>query len=315
MDRNQQLGELWLEAFAAERGAADGTLKAYGEYLDFYLKFLGERGLTVGEVTQDIIRDYLGYLGSIGYADKTIEGRRAVVRALHQFLLSEKITADDPTIQMAPMRRQQRLPTVLSVAEVTRLLDTTHAQAENPSVSLFKRASFARRAALLETIYASGMTVSEAVSLPARAARTKVPHLLIRGKGDKERIVLLHAKALEAVQRWRRLAAEYGTYSGVWLFHSVRDGGKHLSTRAAEREIKEAAIAAGLSRADLVTPHVLRHAFATHLFAHGADLRVIQAFLGHEDLGSTEIYSIAGRALARGHSRNIGYGMKTLPSA
>jgi integrase/recombinase XerD len=291
MDRNQQLGELWLEAFAAERGAADRTVKTYGEYLDFYLRFLGERGLTVGEVTQDIIRDYLGYLGSIGYADRTIEGRRVVVRALHRFLLSEKFTADDPTIQMAPMRPQQRLPTVLSVAEVTRLLDTTHAQAENPSVSLFKQASFARRAALLETIYASGMRVSEAVSLPARAARTKVPHLLIRGKGDKERIVLLHAKALEAMQRWRRLAAEYGTNSGVWLFHSVRAGGKHLSTRAAEREIKEAAIAAGLSRADLVTPHVLRHAFATHLFAHGADLRVIQAFLGHEDLGSTEIYA------------------------
>src|SRR5258708_6598810 len=237
MDRNRQLGELWLEAFAAERGAADGTLKAYGEDLDFYLRFLGERGLTVGEVTQDIIRDYLGYLSSIGYADRTIEGRRAVVRALHRFLLSEKITADDPTIQMAPMRRQERLPTVLSVAEVTRLLDTTHAQAEDRSVSLLKRASFARRAALLETIYASGMRVSEAVSLPARAARTKVPHLLIRGKGDKERIVLLHAKALEAVQRWRRPAAAYATDSRLWLFHSVRDGAKHLTTPAAELEI------------------------------------------------------------------------------
>jgi integrase/recombinase XerD len=291
MDRNQQLGELWLEALAAERGAADGTLKAYGEDLDCYLRFLGERGLTVGEVTHDIIQDYLGYLGSIGYADKTIEGRRTVVRALHWFLLSERITADNPTTQMTPMRRQQRVPTVLSVAEVTRLLDTSHAQAEDRSVSLLKWASFARRAALLESIYASGMRVSEAVSLPAGAARTKVPHLLIRGKGDKERIVLLHAKALEAMQRWRRLAAEYGANSGMWLFHSVRDGGKHLTTRAAELEIKEAAIAAGLSRADLVTPQVLRHAFATQLLAHGADLRVIQAFLGHEDLGTTEIYT------------------------
>jgi integrase/recombinase XerD len=134
------------------------------------------------------------------------------------------------------------------------------------------------------------MRVSEAVSLPASAARTKVPHLLIRGKGDKESIVLLHAKALEAMQRWRRLAAEYGTNSGMWLFHSVRDGGKHLTTRAAELEIKDAAIAAGLSRADLVTPHVLRHAFATHLLAHGADLRVIQAFLGHRSLATTAKY-------------------------
>jgi integrase/recombinase XerD len=290
MDRNRQLGELWLEALAAEGGAADATLKAYRNYLDCYVRFLGERGLTVGEATEHIVRDYLGYLGSHGYADRTIEGRRAVVRALHRFLLSEKITADDPAIQMAPMRRQEMLPTVLSVTEVTRLLDTTHAQTENPSIGLFKQASLARRAALLETIYASGMWVSEAVSLPAHAASTNVPHLLIRGKGDKERIVPLHAKALEAIQRWRRLAAEYGTNSGVWLFHSVRDGKKHLTTRSAEREIKEAAVAAGLSRPDLVTPHVLRHAFAAHLLAHGADLRVIKALLGHEKLDTTEIY-------------------------
>jgi integrase/recombinase XerD len=291
LDQNQQLGNLWLEVFAAEHCSADNTLEAYGDYLDCYCRFLRQGDLTFNEVTPGIIRDYLAYLNSIGYAGRTIEGRQAVVRALHRFLLSEKITADDPTTQMAPMRRQQTLPTVLSVAEVTRLLDTTRAQAEDPSIGLFKQASLARRAALLEVIYASGMRVSEAVGLPARAARTKAPHLLIRGKGDKERIVLLHAEALEAMQRWRRLATEYGTNSTIWLFHSVRDGGKHLSTRSAEREIKEAAIAAGLSRADLVTPHVLRHGFAAHLLAHGVDLRAIQVFLGHENLSSTEIYT------------------------
>jgi integrase/recombinase XerD len=192
---------------------------------------------------------------------------------------------------MAPMRRRQRLLTVLSIAEVDRLLIKAHALADDPSSGLFKQASYARRAALLETIYGSGMRVSEAVSLRARTACAKVSHLLIRGKGDKERIVPLHAKALDAILRWRRLAAEYGTHSGIWLFHSVRDGKKHLTTRAAELEIKDTAVAAGLSRADLVTPHGLRHAFATHLLANGADLRLIQSFLGHADFGTTEIYT------------------------
>jgi integrase/recombinase XerD len=163
---------------------------------------------------------------------------------------------------MAPMRRRQRLLTVLSIAEVDRLLIKAHALADDPSSGLFKQASYARRAALLETIYASGMRVSEAASLRARTACAKVSHLLIRGKGDKERIVPLHAKALDAILRWRRLAAEYGTHSGIWLFHSVRDGKKHLTTRAAELEIKDTAVAAGLSRADLVTPHGLRYALA-----------------------------------------------------
>lgn len=289
--KNRQLGELWLEAMAAERGAADATLQAYGIDLDCYFRFLAARGLFVAEVPKEVVSEYLGYLNSIGYADTTVEGRRAVIRALHRFLLSEQIATDDPTTEMAPMRRRQRLPTVLSVADVNRLLDIAHGLADDASVGLFKRAGYARRVALLETLYASGMRVSEAVSLPARAARTKVAHLLIRGKGDKERIVPLNPKALEAILRWRRLSAEYGTNSGTWLFHSVRDGKKHLSSRAAEIEIKEAAIAAGLPRSDLVTPHVLRHAFATHLLANGADLRVIQTLLGHADLGTTEIYT------------------------
>jgi integrase/recombinase XerD len=291
MDRNQQLGEVWTEALAAERGIADNTFEAYGDHLDCYFRFLDARGVPLDQVDVQVVADYLQHLHVAGYADKTIEGRRAVIRGLHRFLISEGIKSDDPTSQLAPMRRRQRLPTVLSIAEVSQLLDTAHALAEQRAKGLFTQASHARRAALLETLYASGMRVSEAVSLPARAARTKIGHLLIRGKGDKERIVLLHNQALEAISRWRALAEEYGTSSGTWLFHSVRNANKHLTFRSAEREIRDAAVAAGLSRPDLVTPHVLRHAFATHLLAHGADLRVIQAFLGHEDLGTTEIYT------------------------
>ncbi|WP_392689417.1 tyrosine-type recombinase/integrase [Bradyrhizobium sp. RDI18] len=285
------MGELWLEVLAAERGVADGTVKAYVGDLDCYLRFLGRRGLCIVDVRQQVLEDYFGYLNEREYADKTIEGRRTVIRALHRFLVTEGLASEDPTTQLAPMRRRRRIPTALSVEEVGRLLDTAHQAANCASGGLYKRASYARRAALLETLYASGMRISEAVRLPAQAALTKFAHLLIRDRDDKERIVPLHKTALEAIGLWRRLANEYGTSSGTWLFHSVRDGKKHLTSRAAEFEVKEAAIVAGLNRPDLVTPRVLRHAFATHMLANGADMRVVQTLLGHADLETTEIYT------------------------
>jgi len=291
MDSNHRLGEMWLEALAAERGIAGNTFEAYRSHLEFYFAFLDRRGATVETADQQLVVDYLTELDAAGFATGTIIGRRAVLTGLHGFLADEKIRPDDPTSQLSPQKRERSLPTVLSIAEVGQLFEAAHAQAENPALSLLKRASHSRRVALLEVLYASGMRISEAVTLPARTAKTKARHLTIRGKGDKERIVPLNDSAMTAITRWRHLAAEYGTDSGTWLFHSVRDGRKHLTTRAAELEIKDAAASAGLSRPDLVTPHVLRHAFATHLLANGADLRVIQSFLGHADLATTEIYT------------------------
>jgi len=294
MDRNCHLGNLWIEAVAAERGFAAATLSAYGDHLDDYLRFLRGRRLPVERVDAAVIAAYLEHLKAARFADRTIEGRRAVIRGLHRFLMSEGIATADPTSELAPMRRVLKLPTVLSVAEVNQLLSTAHALADQPLNRPPVQASYARRAALLETLYASGMLISEAVRLPARAAQTNTKHLLIVGKGDKERIVPLHDKALIGISRWRRLADEYGMSSGNWLFHSVRDGDKHLTTRSAAREIKEVALAAGLPRVDQITPHVLRHAFATHLLASGADLWAIQVFLGHRDLETTEIYMHLG---------------------
>lgn len=291
MERNQRLGELWLDAFASERGAADGTLKAYREDLSCYLDFLASRSQSLSAVSRLDIADYLSFLDGKGYAETTMEGRRAVIRALHRFLVAEHVATDDPTTLLAPMRRRQRIPKVLSIAEVELLLENAHTLARDASVGLYRQAGYARRAALFETLYASGMRISEAVRLPARAARTNSRLLLIKGKGDKERLVPLNETAIKAILHWRSLAEQYGTDSGVWLFHAVRNGSKHLSSRAAELEIKEAAVSAGLNRPELVTPHVLRHAFATHLLRNGADLRAIQTLLGHEDLGTTEIYT------------------------
>jgi integrase/recombinase XerD len=279
MDRNRYLGELWLDGLISKRGAADGTIEAYGDDLDCYIRFLAGRARDLADVSRDDIADYLAYLDNWGYARSTIEGRRAVIRALHRFLNAERIATHDPTSLIAPLRRQRRIPTVLSITEVIQLLDSAHQLASDASFGLYRQAGYARRAALFETLYASGMRISEAVKLPARAARTNNRLLLIKGKGDKERLVPLNETAIEAILRSRRLADEYGTSSGGWLFHSVKDGRKHLSSRAAELEIKEAAIAAGLRRADLVTPNVLRHAFAAHMLRNAVDLRAIQALL------------------------------------
>jgi integrase/recombinase XerD len=185
MDRNRQLGELWMETLASERGMADAAHEAYSNYLDCYLGFLGARGLTLEQADQGTVDDYLAYLNPAGYADMTIVGRRAVIHGLHRFLVLEGIRKDDPTDRMAPMRRHVKPPTVVSTDEVNRLLETAHRAADDNSARLFKRASLARRSALLETLYVSGMRISEAVRLPARAARTSTRHLLIRGKGGQ----------------------------------------------------------------------------------------------------------------------------------
>ncbi|MBV9076114.1 MAG: tyrosine recombinase [Methylobacteriaceae bacterium] len=297
--RNAAQAELWLDALAAERGAAAGTLTTYRDDLACYLGFLAERGLALDAVRADDVRTYLAGLDARGFAPATLSHRRSVLRTLHRFLVGEGLAARDPVGELAPMRRTRDLPYTPGVDEVARLLETAHERAADDGVGLYRQAGYARRAALLETLYASGMRVSEAVSLPARAVRPGSRALTIRGKGNKERLVPLHATAVAAIGRWRELAAAYGSRSDVWLFHSVRDGGKPLTRQAALAEIKEAARAAGLPRPERLSPHKLRHAFATHLLAGGVDLRSIQETLGHADLGTTEIYTHVDLSRAR----------------
>jgi integrase/recombinase XerD len=200
--------------------------------------------------------------------------------------------SNDPTATMTSMRRPRKLPFVLSIDETEALLETAHTLAADPSVGLYRQAGYARRAALFETLYASGMRIGEALSLPSDAARLGTRMLLVRGKGDKQRLVPLHARAIEAVAHWQGLAASYsGGVPSPWLFHPVRNGAKPLTRQAALLEIKEAAVAAGLPHPERVSPHVLRHAFATHLHANGTDLRVLQELLGHAGIETTQIYT------------------------
>jgi integrase/recombinase XerD len=292
MRTNQRLAQLWLDALATELGASAGTIDTYTDDLNCYLAWLDENGLRLNDVGLEQIRDYISALDQRGYAGSTMARRITVARGLHKFLIAEELGSRDPTSNLSTMRRPRKLPFVLSITETEALLETAHTLAADPSVGLYRQAGYARRAALFETLYASGMRISEALSLPSDAAPPGTRMLLVRGKGDKQRLVPLHDRAIEAIAQWQKLAS---TYSGgkptQWLFHAVRNGSKALTRQAALLEIKEAAVAAGLASPERVSPHVLRHAFATHMHSGGTDLRVLQELLGHAGIETTQIYT------------------------
>jgi integrase/recombinase XerD len=292
MHSNRRLAELWLDALTTELGASAGTIDTYTDDLNCYLVWLDENSLGLNEVGLEQIRDYIATLDQRGYAGSTMARRITVARGLHKFLIAEELGSRDPTSNLSTMRRPRKLPFVLSIAETEALLETAHRLAADPSVGLYRQAGYARRAALFETLYASGMRISEALSLPSDAAPPGTRMLLVRGKGDKQRLVPLHDRAIEAIAQWQKLASAYcGGKPTQWLFHAVRNGTKALTRQAALLEIKEAAVAAGLASPERVSPHVLRHAFATHMHAGGTDLRVLQELLGHAGIETTQIYT------------------------
>ena len=292
MRTNQRLAQLWLDALATELGASAGTIATYTDDLNCYLVWLDENSLGLNEVGLEHIRDYIATLDQRGYAGSTMARRITVARGLHKFLIAEELGSRDPTSHLSSMRRSRKLPFVLSIAETEALLETAHTLAADLSVGLYRQAGYARRAALFETLYASGMRISEALSLPSDAAPPGTRMLLVRGKGDKQRLVPLHERAIAAIAQWQKLASAYsGGKLSQWLFHSVRNGSKALTRQAALLEIKEAAVVAGLSSPERVSPHVLRHAFATHLHSGGTDLRVLQELLGHAGIETTQIYT------------------------
>jgi integrase/recombinase XerD len=292
MHSNRRLAQLWLDALTTELGASAGTIATYTDDLNCYLAWLDENRLSLPDVGLEQIRDYIASLDERGYAGSTMARRITVARGLHKFLIAEELGSRDPTSNLSSMRRARKLPFVLSIAETEALLETAHALAADPSVGLYRQAGYARRAALFETLYASGIRISEALSLPSDAAPPGTRMLLVRGKGDKQRLVPLHERAIAAIAQWQKLASAYcGGKPTQWLFHAVRNGTKALTRQAALLEIKEAAVAAGLSSPERVSPHVLRHAFATHMHAGGTDLRVLQELLGHAGIETTQIYT------------------------
>ncbi|WP_019906340.1 site-specific tyrosine recombinase XerD [Methylobacterium sp. 77] len=281
----------YLDMLAAERGAAANTLAAYRRDLDHYLAALSASGRDPLDTDAGEVRAYLADLETLGLKASSAARRLSCIRGFHKFLYAEGLAETDPSAPVGGPRRGRVLPKVLSVAEVDDLLRTAReravaaeADAEDPAGPGERRRAV-RMLCLLETLYATGLRVSELVALPRSAATTKQRYLVVKGKGGRERLVPLTDLARAAM----REHLTHLTGDGPFLFPADSESG-YLTRQAFARDLKAAASAAGI-RADRVSPHVLRHAFASHLLQNGADLRVVQELLGHADISTTQIYT------------------------
>jgi integrase/recombinase XerD len=284
---DQRLISLFLDMLAAERGAQKNTLSSYGRDFADFTAHLAQGGHSVRSASTRDLRDYLGALSRRGLAAATVARRLSAIRQLYRFLYGEGLRKDDPAAVLEGPRRSRPLPKTLTLAEVDRLLSTAKCDAAAP---LRERLRTARLCCLLETLYATGLRVSELVALPLSAARRDARVIVVRGKGNKERLVPLNDAAKRAMAAYLALLQQNGQYgSSKWLFPSFGESG-HLTRQHFARDLKALGVCAGL-RAEQVSPHVLRHAFASHLLHNGADLRVVQTLLGHADISTTQIYT------------------------
>lgn len=272
--------EAFLEMMAVERDASPHTLSAYGRDLAD-----AEAGVEGGLMAADetAVEAWYGGLAARGLSPATQSRRRAAVRQFYRFALGEGWRADDPSRRLDAPRQGRSLPKVLSREEVGRIIAASAAR---------DGAAGVRLVALIELAYASGLRVSELLALKIEAVRRDPAYLIVRGKGGKERLAPLNASAREAMKAW--LVAREGvrrpeTPDSPWLFPSTSAKGA-LTPRRFAQLLDQAAIDAGIDPAR-VSPHVLRHAFATHLLEGGADLRVVQTLLGHADIATTQIYT------------------------
>ena len=277
--------EAFLEAQAAELDAALNTRLAYARDLRHYAEWLDGRGGSLEAADRADIEDYLVHCDGQGLSRATRARRLSAIRQLYRFAFEEGWRADNPAIQIKGPGRQKRLPATLSEAEVEALIAAAHETGRTEADRI-------RNGCLVELLYATGMRVSELVGLPVAAARGDPRMLLIRGKGGRERMVPLTDPARAALVRWltcRDAAEGVGKAPSRHLFPS-RSAAGHLTRHRFYMLVKDMAVRAGIVPAK-VTPHTLRHAFATHLLAGGADLRSIQTLLGHADVATTEIYT------------------------
>ena len=282
--------ESFLEMLVAERGAAPNTIDGYRRDLETFADYLTQRGEAVETASSDDIRAYLANLSGAGLSPRTAARRLSALRQLYRFLFAEGTREDDPSAVIDSPRQGRTLPKVLSEAEVEGLLAAARAR---PGLDGL------RRLALVEVLYATGLRISELVSLPMSALARNPRVLVVRGKGGKERMVPLSEPARAALAQYRAAltqaregktgASAARSRGSKWLFPSAGGTG-HLTRQRVAQILKDLALEAGIDPGK-VSPHVLRHAFASHLLAHGADLRSVQKMLGHADISTTQIYT------------------------
>ena len=283
--------DAFLEMMAVERAAAKNTLTAYAKDLADAQGFLAGRGRDLADASAEDVEAYFAALGARGLAPATASRRRASLRQFYRFVLGEAWRQDDPSRRVDAPRKGRPLPKVLSREEVDALIAAAGAR---------DGAQGLRLACMVELIYASGLRVSELTALPLAALARDPAYLIVKGKGGKERLAPLNAAARQAVRAYldvRKAFLPPGDAANPWLFPS-RGKARRLTPRRFAQMLDEAAAGAGIDPAR-VSPHVLRHAFATHLLEGGADLRVVQTLLGHADIATTQIYThVAGDRLA-----------------
>lgn len=281
--------ENFLEMMSAERGAASNTLESYARDLQAAADMLNVRKVNLAEAGAEDIRSVLDAMAIEGFATTSQARRLSALRQFFRFLYAEGYRKDDPTGTIDAPKKQKPLPKIMSVEHVTRLLDRAALEAvkiQEPG----ERLRALRLHALIETLYATGLRVSELVSLPVSVARTDHRFLMVRGKGSKDRMVPLSPKARDALQSFLSARDSLpGSDDNAWLFPAFSESG-HLARQVFARELKGLAARAGLSAA-AISPHVMRHAFASHLLQNGADLRTVQQLLGHSDISTTQIYT------------------------
>jgi integrase/recombinase XerD len=291
----QQHLEAFLEMLAAERGAALNTLQAYRRDLEDFLAFLERRGKSIAGTGKAEIGAYMRGLSESGMAPASRARRLSAIRQLCKFLVAEGVMPDDPSRGIAGPRQGRPLPKTLSVVEVDRLIEAARCRTDTTKGR--DRVRALRLHALIETLYATGLRVSELVTLPRAVLAGDGRVLNVKGKGGRERIVPLTRVALSALDRYLGVGRDGADgeddvapmIATRWLFAS-RGAQGHLTRQRLAQELKELAAEAGLDP-DRVSPHVLRHAFASHLLDRGADLRSVQQLLGHADISTTQIYT------------------------
>ena len=290
-----KLINLFLDMLAAEQGAGANTLDAYRRDLTDLSDYLTRNGHTFTGVNTDGLRGYLADLDTRGFKSSSVARRLSAMRHLFRFLLNERVRGDDPAAILSGPKRGRGLPKVLSIADVDRMLTRAKELTQASSASSLKQLRAMRLYCLLEVLYATGLRVSELVALPRSAARNDARMIVVRGKGNKERLVPLNDASRRAMSDYlaametQKSEKAKGAAVSKWLFPSFGESG-HLTRQHFARDLKELAAASGLAPR-LVSPHVLRHAFASHLLHNGADLRIVQTLLGHTDISTTQIYT------------------------
>jgi integrase/recombinase XerD len=269
--------EAFLEMMAAERGASANTIAAYRRDLADLVQFLKPGGTAPHQAGTETLRAYLADLHRRGLVARSAARRLSALRQFYRFLLIEGVRADDPSAQLDAPRLGRPLPRYLGEEEVGAILDSARRR---------EGVAGLRAVALMEVLYATGLRVSELVGLTSAAVAREQRVLIVRGKGGKERMVPLGEPARAAVSAWLAVREPRGS---KWLFPGSGRSG-HFTRSSFARLLIDLAAEAGISAAR-VSPHVLRHSFASHLLAHGADLRSVQQMLGHADIATTQIYT------------------------